>query len=100
MRLNVIMFKDALKGLMDSSISEQLSQQIKSIAILVPGVKRITKIVGRRVGAGVWIELVIRVEHSLSYEKGYMIAKQVEASLKNRIDSITGVNITIEPYMP
>ncbi len=99
-RLNVVMLKDSINGMMDRAVSEDLIKKIESIIVLVPGVKKVKQIVGRRMGHGVWFDVVIMVDHNLPYENGYLISKQVEASLRNRVDNIANIDIRIKPYTP
>ncbi|MBF0171285.1 MAG: magnetosome biogenesis CDF transporter MamM [Nitrospinae bacterium] len=98
-RLNITMLKDSINGMMDSSVSNKVIEQIQSIVVLVPGVQKVAKVIGRQVGKGIWVDIAIRVNHDLPYETGYTIGKQVEASLKNRINDIVGINVIIEPHI-
>ncbi|MBF0554238.1 MAG: magnetosome biogenesis CDF transporter MamM [Nitrospirae bacterium] len=99
-RLSASMLNDSLKGIMDSSISPSVIRQMNHFAMLVPGVKRVASINARKVGQGIWVEIVIKVDHGKTLDHGYMIGRQVEETLMKRVDNIVGINLAIEPYMP
>jgi divalent metal cation (Fe/Co/Zn/Cd) transporter len=94
------MLNDSLKGIMDSSINSSIIRQMTHFAELVPGVKRVASINARKVGQGIWVEIVIKVDHSHTLDNGYMIGRHVEETLLKRIDNIVGINLAVEPYMP
>jgi len=94
------MMKDAMKGLMDSSESGIVSKQIRSLAQLVPGVKRISSLNARKIGQAVWVDMVIKVDQNKTLDYSHMVSCQVEETLRKRINNIASVNIAVEPYMP
>ncbi len=99
-RLSASMLNDSLKGIMDSSINSSIIRQMTHFAELVPGVKRVASINARKVGQGIWVEIIIKVDHSHTLDNGYMIGRHVEETLMKRIDNIVGINLAVEPYMP
>ncbi|MBF0457192.1 MAG: magnetosome biogenesis CDF transporter MamM [Nitrospirae bacterium] len=99
-RLSASMLNDSLKGIMDSSISPSIIRQITHFAGLVPGVLRVSSINARKVGQGIWVEIVIKVDHSQTLDNGYLIGRYVEETLMKRVDGIVGINLAVEPYMP
>ncbi|MBF0541085.1 MAG: magnetosome biogenesis CDF transporter MamM [Nitrospirae bacterium] len=96
-RLSVHMINDSLKGMLDSSISKVSLNQIQEIAMLVPGVRKISKLVARKVGSGIWVDIVIRVDQHQTLEEGHIISNQVRETIMKKIANITGINLTIEP---
>ncbi|MBF0517903.1 MAG: magnetosome biogenesis CDF transporter MamM [Nitrospirae bacterium] len=99
-RLSFTMLNDSLKGIMDSSISPSIMRQMTHFAGLVPGVKRVASLNARKVGQGIWVEIVIKVDHKQSLDNGYLIGRHVEETLMKRVDNIVGINLAIEPYIP
>ncbi|MEO5360556.1 MAG: magnetosome biogenesis CDF transporter MamM [Nitrospirota bacterium] len=99
-RLSSSMLNDSLKGIMDSSINPAVIRQMNHFAGLVPGVKRVASINARKVGQGIWVEIVIKVDHSKTLDNGYLIGRHVEETLMKRVDNIVGINLAVEPYIP
>jgi cation diffusion facilitator family transporter len=96
-RLSVHMINDSLKGMLDSSINKVSLKEINEIASLVPGVKKISKLAARKVGSGIWVDMVIRIDQHLSLEEGHIISNQVRETITKKIGNVTGINLTIEP---
>ena len=96
-RLSVVTLNDALKGMMDSSVGIPELKRIEKTAVLVPGVKRVTNLIGRKVGQGIWLDMVIKVEHDKTLEEGHKIGHHLENTLLKRHDIIEGINLSIEP---
>ncbi len=96
-RLSVITLNDAMKGMMDSSVNRNVLSRIEKTAVLVPGVKRVSNIIGRKVGQGIWLDMVIKVEHDRTLEEGHSIGHHLEDTLMKRHEIIEGINLSIEP---
>lgn len=98
-RLCIVTLNDGLKGMMDSSVSGSVLKEIEKTASLVPGVKRVTSILARKVGQGIWVDMVIKVEHDRTLEEGHRIGHHLEDTLTKRYDIIEGINLSIEPNL-
>ncbi len=96
-RLSVRMLNDSLKGMMDSPVSHALMQQIENTVDIVPGVKRISSILARKVGQSIWVDIIIKVEQDQTLEDGYKISRHVEETLLKKHDFIAGINLSLEP---
>ena len=96
-RLSVITLNDALKGMMDSTVSRPVIQEIEKTAALVPGVRKISSILARKVGQGIWVEMVVKIEHSKTLDEGYRIGRHLENTLIKKHKIIEGINLSIEP---
>ncbi len=97
MRLCVVMMNDSLQGMMDSAVSHQEIEQIKKTAALVPGIKKISSVLARKVGQGIWVDMVIRVKHDLPLDQGHKIGRQLEDTLRKHYGMIEGINLSIKP---
>jgi cation diffusion facilitator family transporter len=98
--MSIDMFKDSLKGLFDYAVHPEAVDRIESVARLVPGVRKVTKVIARQVGHGVWVDMTIKVDSSLSHQDGYIIGQHVRESIQAALGENTTVNIVIEPYLP
>ncbi len=99
LRLSVGMINDSLKGMMDSSVSQSITKDLEKTASLVPGVKKITRVLARKVGQGIWVDITIKVDQHQTMDDGYKIGQHVEETLKNRFDFVEGINLSIEPLI-
>ncbi|HIJ81520.1 MAG TPA: magnetosome biogenesis CDF transporter MamM [Desulfuromonadales bacterium] len=99
MMLSLVMFKDSLNGLFDAQVHNDVVARIESTARLVPGVRRVSKVSARQTGQTVWVDITIRVDHHASHEEGYIIGLHVKESLRRALKNVSGVHLTIEPYM-
>ncbi len=100
MRLSVVMLKDGLNGVLDRSVNVEIGSEITSIAELVPGVRRVSKLNTRQLGQGLWVDLTIKVDYNKSASEGYMIGLQVKESIIKGLPDISHVSVSVEPYVP
>ncbi len=98
--MSIDMLKEAVKGLFDSALPANKVEQIEAIARLVPGVKKVSKVVARHLGQGMSVDMTIKIDHSLSHEEGYIIVQHVRESIMAALGNHTAVNIVFEPYLP
>ncbi|HIJ90554.1 MAG: cation diffusion facilitator family transporter [Desulfobulbaceae bacterium] len=94
------MFLSALKGLFDSAAPAATVERIESVARIVPGVRKVAKIVVRQQGQGLWIEMMIKIDPDLTHQEGYLIGLHVKESILATFGNKTTVNVSFEPYMP
>ncbi|MBF0520056.1 MAG: magnetosome biogenesis CDF transporter MamM [Nitrospirae bacterium] len=97
-RLSAGMLNDSFKGIMDSSLPKNVLKEMEMTAMLVPGVKRVARVNARKVGHGIWVDMIIKVDQSHTLDKGYVIGAQVENTLKSKIGNISGINMGIEAF--
>jgi len=100
MGMSVEMLKESLKGLFDSAVPDRTLEQIESIARVVPGVRKVSRVVARHLGQGISIDMTIKIDHALSHQEGYLIVLHVKESIKAALGKHTNVNVIFEPYMP
>ncbi len=98
-RLSAVMMNDAVKGMMDSSVRSTEIEEIKNTAAIVPGVKKISRIIARKVGQGIWVDMIIKVEHNRTLEEGHRIGRHVEKTIMKQYTGIEGINLSIEPNL-
>ncbi|MBC8412310.1 magnetosome biogenesis CDF transporter MamM [bacterium] len=98
-RLSAIMMNDAIKGMMDTSLRNDMVEEIEKTALIVPGVKRISNLMARMVGQGIWVTMTIKVQYDITLEQSNKIGRQVEETLKKKYSRIEGINLSIEPNM-
>ena len=100
MVMSSYMLKDSLKGLFDSAAPAATVERIEAVARVVPGVRKVSKVVARHLGQGVWVDMTIKIDHDLNHQEGYLIGQHVKASIQALLGSHTTVNVLFEPYLP
>ena len=100
MAMSIDMLKDSLKGLFDSALPSKTLEQIESIARVVPGVRKVSKVVARHLGQGLSVDMTIKIDHVLSHQEGYLIVQHVKESIRAALGHHTTVNVVFEPYVP
>lgn len=98
MSLKII--RESAPHLMDRAITGQLLDDIRDIAMSVPGVKGTEKLVARRSGLNVLVELHIEVDPRMSVWDAHEVASRVRDRAIEQIESITDVLVHVEPYIP
>jgi cation diffusion facilitator family transporter len=92
------MFLKGLGEVMDTALPASLENEVRAIALAVPGVRTLDKVRMRRSGLSLLVDIQVRVEGSLSVKEGHDIAHAVKdalhASARHAIDDVT---VHIEP---
>ena len=98
--MSIEMLKDSMKGLFDYAVHPEAVDRIESVARVVPGVHKVSKVVARQSGHGLWVDMTIKVDPLLSHQDGYLIGQHVRESIQAALGETTNVNVIIEPYQP
>jgi cation diffusion facilitator family transporter len=100
MGMSAEMLNDSLKGLFDSAVHPETVSRVESLARLVPGVRKVSRVVARHLGQGIWIDMTIKIDPEQSHQDGYIIGQHVKESIQASLGKNTNVNVIIEPYLP
>jgi cation diffusion facilitator family transporter len=98
--MSIEMFNASIKGLFDSAAPAATVERIVAIARSVPGVSKVAKVVARHLGQGIWIEMTIKIDHTMSHQEGYLIGQHVKESIQALLGKHATVNVLFEPYIP
>jgi len=94
----VRVFLQALGGVMDSAVSPEFEQEVRAVALRVPGVAALDKCRVRRSGLSHLVDIHVRVDGNLSVRAGHAIAHAVkDALLASTKHTITDVSVHVEP---
>ncbi len=91
------LLRPALDEVMDASVSDDIEQQVISIASSVDGVVAIEKSRIRKSGLGYLMDLHVQVNSDISVKNGHAIGHMVKGRLMESSVPITDVVIHIEP---
>ena len=90
-------FVDAVDRLIDSSCSEEEIEKIKKIIFEVEGVERIDKLMTRRFGSKIYVDLEIAQKGSLTLYESHEIAEKVHDRLEEKMKEIKHCMIHVNP---
>jgi len=94
------MLNDSLRGIFDFAAHPELQSRIERLTRIVPGVRKLSKVVVRQLGQGLWVEITIQVDRNLRHQEGYLIGQHVKATVESSFAEITEANVTVEPFVP
>lgn len=93
------LLKTAVGELMDEQVSEQLAEEIRSIAAATPQVRGVEKCRARKSGRGYFVELHIEVDGAISVTDGHSIAHEVKNRLFQAQPLIIDTVVHVEPFV-
>lgn len=94
------MFLKALGDVMDTALPKNFENEVRALALAVPGVKALDKVRMRKSGLSHLVDIQVRVDGDLSVREGHAIAHAVkDALLASAQHSIDDVTVHIEPML-
>jgi divalent metal cation (Fe/Co/Zn/Cd) transporter len=92
------MVQHALGDVMDSAVSERFENEVRRLALAVPGVEALDKVRVRKSGLSHLVDIQIRVNGQLTVSAGHDIAHAVkDALIASTSHRITDVSVHVEP---
>ncbi len=92
-----LIFRPALGEVMDENNHEELTREIRKVALTVPGVEGTEKCFIRKAGMIYHVDLHAKVKGDLSVTRGHHIAHELKDTLRQEIPELGHVLIHIEP---
>jgi cation diffusion facilitator family transporter len=96
--MSLRIMRESTPHLMDEAITGLLLDEIRQIAREVPGVRGTEKLVARRSGLDVLVELHVEVDPAMTVADAHETATEVRRCIRQRIDSVADVLVHIEPH--
>lgn len=96
-RIAWLLILNAVRDLSEHSLPDEIEAEIAHLAEEEPGVKEVRKVLSRRVGQSLAIELLVAMPGALSVTEAHRHALRIEEKLKEKYDNITHVGIHIVP---
>ncbi len=88
----------ALGDVMDAAVSEKFADEVRALALVVPGVLGLDKVRMRKSGLSYLVDIQVRVDGDLSVRAGHDIAHAVKDALVGSAPHrITDVTVHVEP---
>ncbi len=92
------MFRRAMGDVMDTAVSENFTNEVRALALAVPGVLALDKCRVRRSGLSHLVDIQVRVDGDLTVRTGHDIAHAVKDVLLASVShAISDVSVHIEP---
>lgn len=91
---------DALKGLLDITISQEALSDIARTSRLTQGVERVELVRGRSLGERWEIYLHIAVDESLAVKESHQIVQQLKQRIYQQFAEIQHIWVVTQPYSP
>jgi cation diffusion facilitator family transporter len=92
--------RETTPHLMDKAISGELLRRIRTIAADIDGVEETEKLIARRSGLDVLVELHVELDPAMRVEAAHEIATEVRNRIIEQVDSVVDVLVHVEPYYP
>jgi divalent metal cation (Fe/Co/Zn/Cd) transporter len=89
----------SVKELMDTVPEMTLAGAIEQHALRVDGAKRIEKVLIRKMGSAVYVDLHLEVDPTISVLEAHGIAHRVKDSISAGLPAVADVLIHIEPHV-
>jgi len=97
--LGVRVVRDTTLQLIDTMPDVESMDQIRRVALTVPGTKGIEKCFARKTGLRWHVDLHLEVDPELSVYQSHDIATQVRIKVKENLDWVADVLVHVEPYL-
>jgi cation diffusion facilitator family transporter len=92
------MFGKALRDVMDTAVPAEFENEVRALALAVPGVGALDKVRVRKSGLSHLVDIQVRVNGELTVREGHAIAHAVkDALIASAPHAITDVSVHIEP---
>ena len=92
------MLNKALGDVMDSAVPEKFENEVRAIALAVPGVGALHKVRTRKSGLSHLVDIQVRVDGGLTVREGHDIAHAVkDALMASTAHAISDVTVHVEP---
>jgi cation diffusion facilitator family transporter len=84
--------------LTDTMPGHELMEQIRPVALTIPGAKDIEKCYARRTGLKYHVDLHLEVDPELTVRQSHSIAEQVRIAVRGRLSWVADVLVHVEPW--
>ncbi|MFT3979543.1 MAG: cation diffusion facilitator family transporter [Ferruginibacter sp.] len=91
-------FRPALGEIMDEHLYDDLVQEIRQVALTVPGVRDTEKCFVRKAGMYYHVDLHAAVDADITVKAGHDIAHALQDALKKQLPQLGNVLVHIEPF--
>jgi cation diffusion facilitator family transporter len=98
LHVSLKMFRTTWRELMDTMPPADVIEKLRKIASEVASVKSIEKLVARKSGLDLLIDIHVQVDPNMTVEKSHHIGQHVRDKIQGEIPNVKKVLVHIEPY--
>ena len=91
-------FFDSVNRLVDRACTDEEIEKIKACITEIDGVMRIDKLMTRRFGSKIYVDLEIAEDGDISLNEAHRIAEAVHDNIENKIENIKHCMIHVNPF--
>lgn len=95
--MGIHLIKKAFSELIDTSLDQQLIEQVRKHILSIGGITAIHSLRSRSMGGLGFIDTEIRVNPRLSVSEAHYISLSIEKTVKKNFDEITDITVHIDP---
>jgi divalent metal cation (Fe/Co/Zn/Cd) transporter len=75
-----------------------VDEEVRRIALQVPGVRRLDKCFVRKTGLSYYVDLHVVVDGAVTVRAGHQLAHRVQEAVRQRLPRVAGVLVHVEPH--
>ena len=98
LKVAVDILVQAIKKIIDTSLSEELLNGAKEEIQSVPGVRNCHDLTGRYYGSIIFMEVHIEVDSDLTVLKSHSIANEARERVRSRFEEVSNLLVHIDPF--
>ena len=90
-------FRDAINKMVDESADEETENAFRSCALAHPGVMGVDRLMTRKFGSRMYVEMEISLDGGLSLTAAHAIAEEVHSDIERRFPRVKHIMIHVNP---
>lgn len=94
---SIVILQDGLKGIMDTSLSEEYVEEMKSHILKVRGVRQVNRVLARQAGRYILLDVVMQLDANLNILQAKQINQRVKTYLRSIDKHIRNIVIQVVP---
>jgi len=98
LRVAVNIFREAVSQTVDQACGPELESRFRTAALSQGGVRRVDELRSRRFGPGIYVDMEISADGSLSLEEAHAIAERVHDAVEACEPTIRHCMVHVNPY--
>lgn len=92
------LFKGAMYGLLDASISPEEIKDVKSSLNSIPGISNTNYVKSRKVGQRVWLNIEIEIPASFNISRVDAIKNDINETIRGKVKNIQEIMVNVVPF--
>ena len=90
-------FRDAINKMVDQSADEETETALRACALAHPGVRGIDRLMTRKFGSRMYVEMEISVDGTMSLTAAHAIAESVHGDIEQQFPRVKHIMIHVNP---